>query len=89
MWKQNADYLPDGTNMWEGSGAYFEQTFTSGTSYKLGIVNVAVDTFFKFSIDNHTMTVVAMDFVPIEPFNTTILNIAIGMICSPSHLKLF
>lgn len=66
--------LINGTNMWQSSGAYFEQTFISGTSYKLRIVNVAIDTFFKFSIDGHTMTVVAMDFVPIEPFETTILS---------------
>lgn len=71
--------LINGTNVWEGAGTYFEQTFISGTSYRFRIVNSAIDTFFKFSIDNHTMTVVSMDFVPIEPFETTILSIGIGM----------
>jgi FtsP/CotA-like multicopper oxidase with cupredoxin domain len=41
-------------------------------------VNAAVDTHFKFMIDNHTMTVIASDLVPITPYETTVLNIGMG-----------
>lgn len=33
---------------------------------------------FKFSIDNHTMTVIEADLVPIVPYTTTTLNIGMG-----------
>lgn len=71
--------LINGTNVWEDGGSYYETEFIGGTSYLFRVVNVAIDTFFKFSVDNHTMTVIAMDFVPIEPFETDILDIGIGM----------
>jgi FtsP/CotA-like multicopper oxidase with cupredoxin domain len=31
-----------------------------------------------FSIDNHEMTVIANDFVPIEPYNTTVVTLGVG-----------
>lgn len=74
--------LINGTNIWvDGDttvGSRFNLSFTEGTSYRLRLVNAAMDTFFKFSIDNHTMLVIANDLVPVEPFNTTILSIGIG-----------
>lgn len=42
------------------------------------LVNAAVDTHFKFSIDNHTLQVIASDLVPITPYNTTVLDIGMG-----------
>lgn len=39
---------------------------------------MSTDSHFKFSIDQHVMTVQAADFVAIEPYNTTVLNIFIG-----------
>lgn len=46
--------------------------------YLLRIINTAFDSMFVFSIDNHNFTVVEADFVPIEPYNTTSILIAIG-----------
>jgi FtsP/CotA-like multicopper oxidase with cupredoxin domain len=37
-----------------------------------------VDSHFKFSIDNHTLQVIAADLVPITPYSTTVLDIGIG-----------
>lgn len=34
---------------------------------------------FIFSIDNHALKVIETDFVPIEPYVTNSLSIAIGM----------
>lgn len=76
--------LINGTNVYgdDGStsqtGSRFNTTFTAGTSYRLRLVNSAIDTMFKFSIDNHTLSVISTDFVPIEPYNTTVLSIGMG-----------
>ncbi|AEO64417.1 multicopper oxidase-like protein [Thermothielavioides terrestris NRRL 8126] len=74
--------LINGTNIYvDGDttvGSRFTLSFTAGTSYRLRLINGAMDTFFKFSIDNHTMEVIANDLVPIQPFNTTVLSIGIG-----------
>ncbi|KAJ5967657.1 hypothetical protein N7501_003905 [Penicillium viridicatum] len=42
------------------------------------LVNAAADQHFRFMIDNHNMEVIATDFVPIHPFNTTQLSIGMG-----------
>lgn len=42
------------------------------------LVNTAIDTHFDFMVDNHTLQVVAMDFVPIVPYTTTSLSIGMG-----------
>lgn len=70
--------LINGTNVYDDSGSRFEMEFVSGSSYRLRLVNGAIDTMFKFMIDNHTMEVIAMDFVPIVPYETDVLSIAIG-----------
>ncbi|KAJ9149438.1 Laccase-2-like protein 4 [Pleurostoma richardsiae] len=76
--------LINGTNVYgddddsSQTGSRFTTQFTSGTSYRIRLVNAAVDTHFKFSIDNHTLTVIATDLVPIVPYTTEILNIGMG-----------
>ena len=75
--------LINGTNVagTEGvnqTGFYFNTTVTAGTSYLIRVINMAIDTDFKFSIDEHTMTVISTDMVPITPYETDVLNIAMG-----------
>ncbi|KAL9084162.1 MAG: hypothetical protein Q9165_008210 [Trypethelium subeluteriae] len=71
--------LINGTNVWENTtGTRFSTTFTSGTSYLLRLVNPSIDSHFDFSIDNHTLQVIAMDFVPIVPYETTVIAIGMG-----------
>ncbi|KAI1496051.1 multicopper oxidase [Biscogniauxia marginata] len=70
--------LINGTNVYDGSGYRFNVSFASDTTYRMRLVNAAVDTHFKFSIDNHTMQVIATDLVPIEPYTTTVLDIGMG-----------
>lgn len=74
--------LINGTNIYNNSGTIvgsrFQATFESGKSYRLRLINGANDSHFKFSIDNHTMTVIANDLVPIVPYETNVLNIGIG-----------
>lgn len=76
--------LINGTNVYgddgdaDQTGYRWNTTLSEGTSYRLRLVNAAVDTHWKFMIDNHTLEVVAMDLVPIVPFNTTVLSIGMG-----------
>ncbi|KFY12484.1 hypothetical protein V491_06782 [Pseudogymnoascus sp. VKM F-3775] len=70
--------LINGTNVYDTGGSRFEMDFVSETSYRLRLVNGAIDTMFRFMIDNHAFEVIAMDFVPIVPYTATYLNIGIG-----------
>ncbi|KAH8649787.1 putative extracellular dihydrogeodin oxidase/laccase [Xylariales sp. PMI_506] len=70
--------LINGTNVYGDSGSRFETTFTAGTRYRIRLVNAGADTNFKFTIDNHTMEVIAADFVPIVPYTTDIVSISMG-----------
>jgi FtsP/CotA-like multicopper oxidase with cupredoxin domain len=70
--------LINGTNVWESGGSRFTTTFAAGKSYLIRLVNVAIDTHFKFSIDNHTLTLIATDLVPINPVTVDVLSIGIG-----------
>lgn len=86
-------YGDDGST--DQTGSRYNVSVTSGTSYRFRIVNGAIDSHFKFMIDNHTMTVskpwnlgfvqtliegqvMSTDFVPITPYETTVLNIGMG-----------
>ncbi|KAF1912624.1 multicopper oxidase [Ampelomyces quisqualis] len=70
--------LINGTNTYEDGGFRYNTTFASGTSYRIRLVNGAVDTHFKFMVDNHTMTVIAADLIPIKPYETTAVDIGMG-----------
>lgn len=61
-----------------GTGKKFETTFVSGRTYRIRLVNVAIEGHFQFSIDGHNLTVIANDFVPIVPFTTESVLIGIG-----------
>ncbi|KAF4817392.1 Laccase [Colletotrichum siamense] len=51
---------------------------TGATRYLLRLINTAFDNAFVFSIDNHWLTVVEADFVPVKPFVTNSIFLAIG-----------
>ena len=70
--------LINGTNTYGSLGSRFETTFDAGTRYRIRLVNAAADNHFRFMIDNHTMEVIAADFVPIHPYSTTQLSIGMG-----------
>ncbi|KAK6392808.1 hypothetical protein LTR65_002889 [Meristemomyces frigidus] len=74
--------LINGTNSYNDSGTVtgdrFTTTWDSGSSYLLRVVNVGVDTHFTFTIDNHTLQVIATDFVPIVPYTTDSVSIGMG-----------
>ncbi|KAJ5142146.1 CAZyme family AA1 [Penicillium atrosanguineum] len=67
-----------GTGANSTKGSRFTMKMNQGTSYRLRLVNAAIDTHWSFMIDNHSLTVIAMDLVPIKPFTTDILRIGMG-----------
>lgn len=75
-----ANYLINGQNVKpDGSaGTRTKFSFTPGKKHLLRLINTSVDNHFKFTLDGHTMTVISTDFVPINPYTTSILNINIG-----------
>lgn len=75
--------LVNGTNVYTSDGtttvgSRFETTFVAGTRYRLRLINAAADTHFKFTIDNHTLEVIATDFVPIQPYAADVVSVAMG-----------
>ena len=52
--------------------------FTPGRRYLLRLINAGADGTQKFSIDRHSFTVVAQDFVPIKPYNTDLITLGVG-----------
>ncbi|KAH7099823.1 laccase [Auriculariales sp. MPI-PUGE-AT-0066] len=75
------NFLVNGTNVNPSDttqGERFKLSFTAGKKHRLRIINTSVDTFFRFSVDSHTMTVIQTDFNPIASYTTDVLGIAIG-----------
>ena len=57
----------------------YQVTVVKGKTYKWGVVNTSSGTQYTFWIDGHNFTVVEADLVPIQPYETNVLNIAIGI----------
>ncbi|KAF2164057.1 multicopper oxidase [Zasmidium cellare ATCC 36951] len=73
-----ANGLINGTNIFGDGGSRWEASVEAGRPYRLRLVNPSVDTFFAFSIDNHTLQVIATDFVPIVPYETDVIGLGAG-----------
>jgi FtsP/CotA-like multicopper oxidase with cupredoxin domain len=71
--------LINGKNKFNGSGEYSEFTFKPGKKHRIRLINTSTNTHFKFWIDQHVMTVQAADFIAVEPYTQTVVNIGIGI----------
>ncbi|KAK4125200.1 multicopper oxidase [Parathielavia appendiculata] len=52
--------------------------FKTGKTHRLRLINSGGDGIQRFSIDEHTLTVIAEDFVPVEPYNTSVVTLGVG-----------
>ncbi|KAH0026884.1 multicopper oxidase, partial [Aureobasidium melanogenum] len=52
--------------------------FTSGKKHRLRLINMSAEAMQKFSIDGHKMTVIANDFVPVEPYEVSVVTLGVG-----------
>jgi FtsP/CotA-like multicopper oxidase with cupredoxin domain len=55
-----------------------QQTSPRPKRYLLRLINTSIGSTFVFSIDNHLLTIVSADFVPIYPYINTSVLIGIG-----------
>ena len=52
--------------------------FQAGKTHRLRLINSGANGVQRFSIDGHTLTVIANDFTPIHPYNTTVVTLGVG-----------
>jgi FtsP/CotA-like multicopper oxidase with cupredoxin domain len=52
--------------------------FISGKTHRLRLINSGVEGLQKFTIDNHTMTVIANDHVPVQPYDTNVVTLGVA-----------
>ncbi|KAF2686030.1 multicopper oxidase [Lentithecium fluviatile CBS 122367] len=52
--------------------------FEAGKKHLLRLINAGAEGVQKFSIDSHKLTVVALDYIPVEPYETNVVTLNIG-----------
>lgn len=52
--------------------------FTAGKTHRLRLINSGSEAIERFTIDNHTMTVIANDFVPVKPYQTNMVTLGVS-----------
>ena len=52
--------------------------FQAGKTYRIRLINPSSAAVQKFTIDGHMFTVIANDFVEIEPYETDHITLAVG-----------
>lgn len=52
--------------------------FQKGKTHRLRLINAGAEALQRFTIDNHTMTVIANDFVPVVPYKTSMVTLGVG-----------
>ncbi|RDW59662.1 hypothetical protein BP6252_12749 [Coleophoma cylindrospora] len=74
------NYLLNGINSGtDGNGGNrLTLNVQKGKKYLMRLINVSTDNFFKIGLDGHKFTVIAADFVPIQPFTTDIVSLGVG-----------
>ena len=73
----NCSLVTDGTPCRNDAGVS-KFVFKPGKKHRLRLINAGAEGIQKFSIDGHMMTVIANDFVPIQPYQTQIVTLGIG-----------
>jgi FtsP/CotA-like multicopper oxidase with cupredoxin domain len=61
-----------------GNAGFATFEFTPGKTHRLRFINTGSSAFETISIDNHTMTVIANDFVPVVPYSTNFITLGCG-----------
>ncbi|EMC97352.1 hypothetical protein BAUCODRAFT_67737 [Baudoinia panamericana UAMH 10762] len=51
---------------------------TTGKTYRLRLINSGAEGLQKFSIDGAKLTIIANDFVPIQPYQVDVVTLAVG-----------
>lgn len=52
--------------------------FEKGKTHRLRLSNIGADGIMKYQIDGHKMTIIAVDFVPVEPKEANVITLGVG-----------
>ncbi len=52
--------------------------FQSGKIHLLRLINAGAEALQRFTIDGYEMTIIANDFVPVEPYPTEMVTLGVG-----------
>lgn len=75
----NCSSLPaDDTTPCNSQAGLSKFKFKRGKTHRLRLVNTGAEGLQRFSIDGHNMTVIANDFVQVEPYDTQVVTLGIG-----------
>ncbi|KAL9118846.1 MAG: hypothetical protein Q9187_004603 [Circinaria calcarea] len=69
--------VTDGTACQSNAGIS-KFNFTTGKAHRLRLINAGGSATQKFTIDNHEMIVIANDFVPVQPYRTSVVTLGVG-----------
>jgi FtsP/CotA-like multicopper oxidase with cupredoxin domain len=71
--------LINGKNFFDGNDAPLALfNFVSGKVHRLRLINTSAFAVEKITIDGYNMTIIANDFVPIKPYETDVVTLAVG-----------
>ena len=75
----NCSLVTDGTPCTDNAGLS-KFRFTTGKKHRLRLINAGAEAIEQFSIDEHKLTVIANDFVPIQPYETEIVTLGVSQV---------
>ncbi|CAP61995.1 uncharacterized protein PODANS_5_1200 [Podospora anserina S mat+] len=67
-----------GKNPQTGAGKFANVTLTPGKRHRLRIINTSTHDHFQLKLQNHTMTIIAADMVPVQAQTVDSLFLAVG-----------
>ncbi|APA07098.1 hypothetical protein SS1G_04196 [Sclerotinia sclerotiorum 1980 UF-70] len=73
----NTKAAGDNTKCYDNAGVS-QFRFTTGKTHRLRLINAGAEGTQRFSIDGHKLVVIANDFVPIKPYTTNVVTLAVG-----------
>ena len=82
----NCSRIPPGTRC-QPNAPFSKFRVLAGKTYKLRIINAGAGSLLGFSIDNHHLTIIANDFVPLVPYNTTTVLLGVNTSPIPTSFK--
>lgn len=53
-------------------------TVQKGKKYRLRLINTSAEGMQKFTVDGHNLTIIANDFIPIQPYSTNVVTLGVG-----------
>jgi FtsP/CotA-like multicopper oxidase with cupredoxin domain len=72
------NYLINGSHTSHLGGRHATTTLVPGKKHLLRLANVGINQYIHVSLDDHPFQVIAADFVPIVPYHTNSIAIAVG-----------